>query len=71
MRSSEVEYIKNVKNAKPFSIKDKLGYLLGDLGFNSLQVLVNTYLMLFCVNVIGIKAIHFLLLYSFVKPLTL
>jgi len=35
MRVSEVEYVKNVKNARPFSLKDKLGYLLGDLGFNS------------------------------------
>lgn len=59
MRTSEVEYVKWIKNAKPFNMKDKIGYLLGDLGFNSLQVLVNTYLMLFCVNIISINPIHF------------
>lgn len=53
------EYAHNVKNAPPFGMKDKIGYMLGDLGFNSLQVIVNAYLMLFCVNVLGIKATHF------------
>ncbi len=52
-------YVKNVKNAPPFGGKDKVGYLLGDMGFNSLQVIVNSYLMLFCVNILGIDAIHF------------
>ena len=52
-------YVKNVKNALPFGLKDKIGYMLGDLGFNSLQVIVNSYLMLFCVNVMGISAVHF------------
>ena len=49
-------YVKNVKNALPFGLRDKIGYMLGDLGFNSLQVIVNSYLMLFCVNVLGINA---------------
>ena len=53
------EYVQNVKNAPKFGIKDKIGYMLGDLGFNSLQVLVNSYFMLFCVNVMGIMATHF------------
>ena len=52
-------YVKNVKNAPPFGSKDKIGYMLGDLGFNSLQVIVNSYLMLFCVNILGISAVHF------------
>ena len=52
-------YVKNVKNAPPFGTKDKIGYMLGDLGFNSLQVIVNSYLMLFCVNILGIDAVHF------------
>ena len=52
-------YVKNVKNALPFGLRDKIGYMLGDLGFNSLQVIVNSYLMLFCVNVLGINAVHF------------
>jgi len=69
MRNSEVEYVKHIKSAKPFNIKDKIGYLLGDLGFNSLQVLVNTYLMLFCVNIIGINAIHFSVIIFICKAL--
>lgn len=52
-------YVKNIKNAPPFGMKDKIGYMLGDLGFNSLQVIVNSYFMLFCVNVMGIDAVHF------------
>ena len=52
-------YVKNIKNAPPFGAKDKIGYMLGDLGFNSLQVIVNSYLMLFCVNILGISAVHF------------
>ncbi len=52
-------YVKNVKNAPPFGMKDKIGYMLGDLGFNSLQTIVNAYLMLFCVNILGIQAVHF------------
>ena len=52
-------YVRNVKNAPPFGTKDKIGYMLGDLGFNSLQVIVNSYLMLFCVNILGISAVHF------------
>lgn len=53
------EYVKRVKNAPAFGMKDKVGYMLGDLGFNSLQVIVNSYLMLFCVNVLGVNAVHF------------
>ena len=52
-------YVRNIKNAPPFGTKDKIGYMLGDLGFNSLQVIVNSYLMLFCVNILGISAVHF------------
>lgn len=52
-------YVKYVKEAPPFGLKDKIGYMLGDLGFNSLQVIVNAYLMLFCVNILGINAVHF------------
>lgn len=69
INNSQLEYVNNVKNAKPFGWKDKLGYLLGDLGFNTLQVLVNVYLMLFCVNIIGIKAVHFSLIIFICKLL--
>ena len=53
------DYVQGIKNAPAFGMKDKIGYLLGDLGFNSLHVIVNSYLMLFCVNILGINAVHF------------
>ena len=52
-------YVKTIKNAPKFGMKDKIGYMCGDLGFNSLQVIVNSYLMLFCVNIMGVNAVHF------------
>ena len=51
---SNQEYVDGIKSAPAFGIKDKLGYMFGDLGFNSLQVLVNTYLMIFFVNIVQI-----------------
>lgn len=53
------EYVKNIKTAPPFSMKDKIGYLAGDLGFNCLQTLVNSYFMLFCVNIMAMDPVHF------------
>ena len=50
-KKRNIAYIENVKNAPAFGLRDKIGYLCGDLGFNSLQVIVNSYLMLFCVNI--------------------
>lgn len=62
-------YVKNINNASKFGMKDKIGYMLGDLGFNSLQVIVNTYLMLFCVNIMGVKATHFAIIVFLCKAL--
>ena len=53
------QYVHEVQHAPKFGLSDKLGYLLGDLGFNSLQTLVNSYFMLFCVNIMGLDAAHF------------
>ena len=55
------------KSAPAFGIKDKLGYMFGDLGFNSLQVLVNTYLMIFFVNIVQITPVHFSLIIAICK----
>lgn len=57
--SQDREYVECIQSAPAFSWRDKVGYLLGDLGGNSLQVLVNVYMLMFLVNVIGIKAAHF------------
>ncbi len=53
------DYVRKVTNAPAFGLKDKIGYMCGDLGFNSLQVIVNSYLMLFCENILGVRATHF------------
>lgn len=58
-KKRNIAYIENVKNAPAFGLRDKIGYLCGDLGFNSLQVIVNSYLMLFCVNILEMNAVHF------------
>ena len=52
-------YVDYIKSAPKFGLKDKIGYLCGDWGFNSLQVIINAYFMLFCVNVMGLDAVHF------------
>lgn len=65
--STNEEYVESVRNAPKFGLKDKLGYMFGDLGFNSLQVLINTYLMIFLVNVIGIRPVHFSIIIAICK----
>lgn len=63
------EYIQYVESAPEFSLKDKLGYMFGDLGGNTLQVIVNTYLLLFMTSVIGITAGHFAIIVAICKAL--
>lgn len=67
LMSSNDQYVESVRRAPAFGIKDKLGYMFGDLGFNSLQVLINTYLMIFLVNVIGIRPVHFSIIIAICK----
>lgn len=64
---SNQEYVDGIKSAPAFGIKDKLGYMFGDLGFNSLQVLVNMYLMIFFVNIVQISPVHFSLIIAICK----
>lgn len=61
------EYIEAIQNAPTFGFKDKLGYFFGDLGFNALQVLVNTYLMIFFVNILHITPVHFSIIIAICK----
>lgn len=44
---------------KPFGMRDKIGYALGDFGCNMSFAFINNYLMLFYVTCMGIKAKHF------------
>ncbi|MDY3005685.1 glycoside-pentoside-hexuronide (GPH):cation symporter [Anaerococcus porci] len=67
--SRDKEYIVYVESASSFSIKDKLGYMFGDLGGNTLQVIVNTYLLLFMTSIVGIRAGHFAIIVAVCKAL--
>ena len=48
--------MKNLKEVKPFGIKDKLGYLCGDLGNDFAFMFSSMYLMLFYTKVWGVSA---------------
>ncbi|WP_281183105.1 MFS transporter [Staphylococcus schleiferi] len=41
-------------DAKPIGIKDKIGYMLGDIGNDAILGLVNSFLMIYYTNVLGI-----------------
>src|SRR5699024_6799884 len=41
-------------NAKPFGMQDKYGYMLGDIGNDAILGLVNSFLMIYYTNVLGI-----------------
>lgn len=47
------------KEVKPFGMRDKIGYGLGDFGCNMSFAFINNYLMVFYVTCMGIKAKHF------------
>ncbi|MFT8361033.1 MFS transporter [Liquorilactobacillus satsumensis] len=44
-----------IDNSNPFGIRDKIGYAFGDLGNNLTFNLVNTFLMIFYTNVLGLS----------------
>lgn len=46
-------------SVRPFGIKDKLGYAMGDMGCNFSFQLISTYMQLFYCQLIGIKAEHY------------
>ena len=43
-------------NVKPFGMRDKIGYMLGDLGNDFTFTFASSYLMVFYTNVLGIPA---------------
>lgn len=45
-----------MKETKPFGIKDKLGYMLGDLGNDFTFLFASTYVMVFYTKVMGVSA---------------
>lgn len=56
-----------VEGAPKFSLKDKIGYALGDFGCNSSFVLVSSFFMVYYVSVIGISPAHFAILILITK----
>lgn len=44
------------KQARPFGMKDKMGYLLGDLGNDLTFILSSSYLMKFYTDIMGVPA---------------
>ena len=42
--------------SKPFGIKDKIGYLMGDIGNDFTFVLSSTFLLKFYTDVMGVPA---------------
>ena len=44
------------KQIRPFGMKDKMGYLLGDLGNDLTFILSSSYLMKFYTNIMGVPA---------------
>ena len=55
LRQSNVGISKESKAVKPFGIKDKVGYLCGDLGNDFTFIFASMYLMVFYTNVWGVN----------------
>lgn len=49
----------NQKKTRPFGMRDKLGYMMGDIGCNLTKYLIDTYMLVFYVTIIGIKPAHY------------
>jgi GPH family glycoside/pentoside/hexuronide:cation symporter len=46
-------------SVKPFGLRDKISYMMGDFGCNCSFALISSYFMLFYVTVLGINPIHY------------
>ena len=44
------------ENVRPFGMKDKVSYMMGDLGCNLVLTLANSYLLIFYTKVMGVSA---------------
>ena len=50
----KIDNVKHLTNEKPFGMKDKLGYMLGNLGNDFPFQFTNMFLMMFYTKVLGI-----------------
>ena len=55
------------REVRPFGMRDKIGYGLGDFGCNMSFAFINNYLMVFYVTCMGIKAKHFAIIILLAK----
>ena len=55
------------KEVRPFGMRDKIGYGLGDFGCNMSFAFINNYLRVFYVTCMGIKAKHFAIIILLAK----
>ena len=67
LETTKREIKTNISNHRPFGIRDKFGYMMGDFGCNCSFALVSTYFMLFYVTVMGIDPVHYGILIFIVK----
>ena len=58
MMSTTAATPKQKKDLRPFSWRDKLGYMFGDWGNDFTFILQSTFFMIFYTNVMGISAAH-------------
>lgn len=56
-----------MNNSKPFGLKDKVGYGLGDFGCNMSFAFINSYMMLFFVTCLGIRPEHYAIIIMIAK----
>ena len=48
--------MKEKENVRPFGMKDKVGYAMGDFGNNFTFLFASQFLLVFCTDVLGISA---------------
>jgi GPH family glycoside/pentoside/hexuronide:cation symporter len=58
-----------ITTIRPFSWRDKIGYLFGDLGNDFLFILASSYLLIFYTNVLGLNPAHVGTLFLLVRIL--
>lgn len=46
----------NKKQIRPFGVKDEIGYVFGDMAGSFVNLFVDAYFLIFCINVLGISA---------------
>lgn len=54
-------------SVRPFGVRDKLGYMLGDFGCNMSFAFINSYMMLFYVTCLGILPEHYAIIIMVAK----